>query len=329
MSKGIHNQSKIYVAGHTGLVGSAIVRELNARDYRNIVYRTHAELDLTNSRTTTDFIKDECPEVVILAAAVVGGINANNVNPVSFIVDNLAIQTNVIKAAFEYGVKRLLFLGSSCIYPRDCLQPIKEEYFLSGQLEMTNRSYAVAKIAGIEACWAFNRQYGTRFVAVMPTNLYGPNDNYDLSSSHVLPAMVRRFVDATEKRVERVTLWGTGSPLREFLYSDDLAAACCLLLSLTDQEMQQVINNDRPPLINIGSGQEVTISELAARVAKKVNYSGEIDWNSDMPDGTPRKILDSSIMHSLGWRPKVSLDQGLTSVCHEYLKSLKGACDES
>ena len=325
MNNGIQNQSKIYVAGHTGLVGSAIVRELNAKGHRNVVYRTHSELDLTDSKTTTNFFKNERPEVVILAAAVVGGINVNNVNPVPFIVDNLAIQANVITAAFECGVKRLLFLGSSCIYPRDCPQPIKEEYFLSGQLEKTNRSYAIAKIAGVETCWAFNRQYGTRFAAVMPTNLYGPNDNYDLSASHVLPAMVRRFVDATEERVQQVTLWGTGSPLREFLYSDDLAAACCLLLSLTDQEMEQVINNDRPPLINIGSGQEVTISELASRVAKKVNYSGEIGWNSDMPDGTPRKLLDSSIMQSLGWRPKVSLDQGLALVCHEYLQSLKGA----
>jgi GDP-L-fucose synthase len=328
MSERATTRSKIYLAGHNGLVGSAILRELVARGYQEIVCRAHSELDLTDAVATTEFFQTEKPDVVILAAAVVGGINANNLNPTKFIVDNMAIQANVITAAFESDVERLFFLGSSCIYPRECLQPIKEEYFLSGPLEMTNRSYAVAKIAGIETCWAFNRQHGTRYIALMPTNLYGPNDNYDLSAAHVLPALVKRFSDATQDCVSKVTLWGTGRPLREFLHSDDVAKACCLLLSLTDQDLEQVINNNRPPLLNIGSGEEISIARLANLIAEKVSYSGDIEWNTEMPDGTPRKLLDSSLMQSLGWRPGISLDHGLELVCREYQQSLDGVNNE-
>lgn len=296
----MNRQSRIYVAGHRGLVGSAITRRLQNEGYEHLFLKTSKELDLRNQADTFAFFELEKPEYVFLAAAKVGGIHANNTYPADFISDNLAIQTNVIQAAHRFGIKKLLFLGSSCIYPRECPQPIKEEYLLTGPLEATNDAYAIAKIAGIKMCQAFHRQYGDRFISVMPTNLYGPNDNFDLETSHVLPAMIRKFHDAKVKGTA-VQLWGTGTPRREFLHVDDLADACIHL-------MRQYEGDE---IVNIGVGEDLTIRELAELIAEVVGFRGEIVWDSSKPDGTPRKLLDVSRLHSLGWQAKLPLQQGL------------------
>lgn len=315
--------SKIYVAGHRGLVGSAIVRRLLSAGHspQSLVLRTHSELDLTNQKATEAFFAQEKPDYVFLAAAKVGGIHANNTYPAEFIRDNLAIQTNVIHAAYKNNVKRLLFLGSSCIYPRDCPQPIKEEYLLSGPLEPTNRPYALAKIAGIEMCWSYNRQYGTQYLAVMPTNLYGPGDNYDLNNSHVLPALIRKFHEAKIGGLDHVIVWGTGTPRREFLYSDDMADACVFLMNLTDKEFSSVLSpqSSVPPLINIGVGEDVTIQELAELVKKTVGYQGEITYDTTRPDGSPRKLMDVGKLTTYGWKAKTSLVDGLEKAYADYL----------
>ncbi|HEX4984490.1 MAG TPA: GDP-L-fucose synthase [Burkholderiales bacterium] len=311
--------SRVYVAGHRGLVGSAIMRRLQAGGYRNVLARTHAELDLAQQAPVRAFFEAERPEYVILAAARVGGILANDTYPAEFIQENLAIQTNVIEEAHRAGVKRLLFLGSSCIYPRDCPQPIKEEYLLTGPLESTNRAYAIAKIAGIEMCWSYNRQYGTQCLAVMPTNLYGPGDNYDLKNSHVLPALIRKMHEAKERGEAEVTVWGTGKPRREFLYSDDMAAACVMLMELPDDRFRKAIG-DWPPLLNIGCGEDLTIRELAQTVAKVVGFGGKLVFDTSKPDGTPRKLLDVGRMNSLGWRPAMRLEDGIRAAYRDFIQ---------
>lgn len=297
----MNKTDKIYVAGHRGLVGSAIVRNLQQKGYENIIGRTHAELDLTNQAAVRTFFEQERPDVVILAAAKVGGIHANNTAPAEFAYENLQIQCNVIKSAHDFGVKKLLFLGSTCIYPKMAPQPIQEGALLTGLLEETNEAYAIAKIAGLEMCKFFKRQYGDDFISCMPTNLYGPNDNYDLNGSHVLPAMIRKFHEAKMEGKEQVELWGTGTPLREFLYVDDMADACVFLLENYDGEQH----------VNIGTGVEVSIKELAGIVKQVVGYEGEIYWNTQMPDGTPRKLTDVSKLHGLGWKHTVDLLEGV------------------
>lgn len=294
-------QDKIYVAGHRGLVGSAIVRSLKRSGYTNIIGRTHKELDLTDQKAVRDFFEAERPDVVVLAAAKVGGINANQTMPAEFAYENMQIQCNVIKCCHDYKVKKLLFLGSTCIYPKMAPQPIPEDALLTGPLEVTNEAYAIAKIAGMEMCRFFKKQYGDDFISCMPTNLYGPYDNYDLSNSHVLPAMIRKFHEAKINNAPSVELWGTGSPLREFLYSDDMADACVFLLENYSGERH----------VNIGTGKEVTIKQLAELVKKTVGFNGDIVWNSDMPDGTPRKLADVSKLHTLGWTHKVELEEGV------------------
>jgi GDP-L-fucose synthase len=311
--------SKIYVAGHRGLAGSAIMRRLEQEGCTNIVTRLHAELDLTDQAAVVRFFAQEKPEYVFLAAAKVGGILANNTRPAEFIRDNLAIQTNVIQAAHEFGVKRLLFLGSSCIYPRDCPQPIREEYLLTGLLEPTNRPYAMAKIAGIEMCWAFNRQYGTQYIAAMPTNLYGPNDNYDLESSHVLPALLRKMHEAKITNAAEVSVWGTGSALREFLHSDDMADASVFLMNLPDEVIEPITRSKlQAPLFNIGCGKELTIRELAELIRDVVGFKGSLTFDTSKPDGTPRKLLDVSRMKELGWQARIHLREGIKSVYQDY-----------
>lgn len=292
---------KIYVAGHRGLVGSAIVRNLKLKGYENVIGRTHRELDLTNQADVRSFFEAERPQVVVLAAAKVGGINANNTMPAAFAYENLQIQCNVIQCAHEYKVKKLLFLGSTCIYPKMAPQPIKEEYLLTGPLEETNEAYAIAKIAGLEMCKFYKRQYGDDFISCMPTNLYGPYDNYDLSSSHVMPAMIRKFHEAKQNNAPYVELWGTGTPLREFLYVDDMADACTFLLEYYEGEQH----------VNIGTGKEVTIKQLAEAIKDVVGFTGELHWNSSMPDGTPRKLTDVTKLHGLGWKHKVELKEGI------------------
>lgn len=292
---------KIYVAGHRGLVGSAIVRNLEAKGYTNIITRTHKELDLTNQQAVRAFFEAQRPDIVVLAAAKVGGINANNTTPAEFAYDNLQIQCNVIKCSHDYQVKKLLFLGSTCIYPRMAPQPIPEEALLTGPLEETNEAYAIAKIAGLEMCKFFKRQYGDNFISCMPTNLYGPYDNYDLEGSHVMPALIRKFHDARCGNKPTVELWGTGTVLREFLYVDDMADACVFLLEQYDGEQH----------VNIGTGKEITIKELAEMVKRVVGYTGEIIWNKEMPDGTPRKLTDVTKLHNLGWMHKVELEEGI------------------
>ncbi|MDR1012649.1 MAG: GDP-L-fucose synthase [Lactobacillales bacterium] len=309
----MNKNARIFVAGHRGLVGSAIVRNLEANGYANILTRTHAELDLTNQSATYDFFKTMRPEFVFLAAAKVGGINANNTYPADFIFVNLAIQNNTIKAAHDYQVKKLLFLGSTCIYPKMAKQPIKEEYLLTGPLEATNEAYAIAKIAGLEMCKFFKRQYGDNFISCMPTNLYGPDDNFDLKNSHVLPAMIRKFHEAKKNKASSIELWGTGKPLREFLYVDDMADACVFLMNHYDGEQH----------VNIGTGVEVTIRELAEKIQKVVEFEDEIVFNTDMPDGTPRKLVSSERLHKLGWRHKVELDEGIKKAYEWFLKSNK------
>jgi len=307
----VKQDSKIYVAGHRGLAGSALVRGLQARGYRNLVTRTHAELDLIDQRAVREFFQRERPEVVFLAAAKVGGIVANESYPADFIFQNLAIQTNVLQEAWKAGVRDLLFLGTSCIYPRECPQPIKEEYLLTGPLEPTNRPYALAKIAGIETCWPFNRQYGTRYLCAMPNNMYGPGDNYDLQTGHVLPALIRKFHEAKVRREKTVTLWGSSKPRREFVYSDDMADACIHLMNLPEQQIAAAFNPRQPPLFNIGHGEDQTIRELAEVIKRIVESDAGIAYDRSKPDGTPQKLLDTSKLSALGWRPRVSLEEGL------------------
>jgi len=303
--------ARIYVAGHRGLVGSALVRQLRAAGYENLVLRTHAELELTDADAVRAFFQLEKPQAVILAAAKVGGILANDTYPAEFIRENLVIQTNVVHEAWRAGVDRLLFLGSSCIYPRDCPQPMKEEYLLTGPLEPTNRAYAVAKIAGIEMCWSYNRQYGTRYLAVMPTNLFGLGDNYDLETSHVLPALIRKMHEGKKRGDQKVVVWGTGTPRREFLYSDDMAQACVYLLGLPDERFAKIVRPSILPLINVGAGKEITIRNLAELVAQVVGFSGELVFDTTKPDGMPQKLLDVSRLAALGWQPKYSLRRGI------------------
>lgn len=297
--------SKIYVAGHKGLVGSALMRRLHAGGYRNIVTRDHRELDLTDQPAVRDFFQKERPEYVFLAAAKVGGILANSTYPAEFVRVNLQIQNNAIHEAYSAGVKRLLFLGSSCIYPKLAPQPLKEEYLLAGPLEPTNRPYAIAKIAGIEMCWSYNRQYGTRFLAAMPTNLFGPGDQYDLHDSHVLPALVRKIHDAKMTGAKEVAIWGTGTPRREFLHSDEAADACVFLLNLPDDPLDKILANEEvSPIVNIGCGEDLTIRELAELIAEIVGFNGQLAFDTSKPDGTPRKLLDISRLTALGWRPR-------------------------
>ena len=339
--------SKIYIAGHRGLAGSAIVRELHRLGYTNLIVRTHAELDLEYAAATQQFFEQERPEVVFLAAAKVGGIHANSTYPVDFLMSNLLIEANICRAAYATKVKRLIFLGSSCIYPRDCPQPIKEEYLLTGPLEATNRPYALAKIAGIEMCWAYNRQYGTKWLAAMPTNLYGPGDNYDLNNSHVLPALIRKIYLAKLAQqgdyagIARneaiygnipddlraalgltpqssvlapqfsVTLWGSGTPKREFLYVDDLANALVFLAKLDDERYNALVELSRCPLINVGTGEDITIRELAETIAEVLGYKGKFIQDTSKPDGAMRKVMDVSKIHGLGWRANTSLKEGI------------------
>ena len=307
----MEKNSQIYVAGHTGLVGSAIVRALKQQGYYNLVLRTHAELDLTDRPSVRTFFQREQPEYAILAAAKVGGILANDIYPADFIRDNLEIETNIIDASYRSGVKRLLFLGSSCIYPKLAPQPIKEEYLLTGPLEPTNRAYALAKIAGVELCWSYNRQYGTKYLAAMPTNLYGPGDNFDLQSSHVLPALMRKVVEAKRTGQSKIIVWGTGRPRREFLYSDDLAEACLHLLNLSDDRYEALLSHNEAPLINIGTGEDLTIRELAELIARVLEFESELVFDANRPDGTPQKLLDVSRIHALGWKARVSLEEGI------------------
>lgn len=307
----MEKNSKIYVAGHRGLVGSALVRNLKAKGYTNVIGRTSKELNLTIQADVNKFFEEEKPDYVILAAARVGGIHANNTYPAEFIYNNLMIQSNVIKAAHDHGVKKLLFLGSTCIYPKLAPQPIKEEYLLTGALEETNEAYAVAKIAGLEMCKFFKRQYGDNFISCMPTNLYGPNDNFDLQSSHVLPALIRKFHEAKVNNQPTVEVWGTGTPLREFIYVDDMADACIFLMENYDGEQH----------VNIGTGEEVSIRQLAETVKEVVGFEGELVFNTNMPDGTPRKLTVVDKLHGLGWKHNVSLNEGIKLAYNWFLEN--------
>ncbi len=307
-------ERRVYVAGHRGLVGSAITRGLEKRGYNKLITRTHAELDLTSTPAVEAFFRTERPEYVILAAAKVGGILANDTYPADFLRVNLEIQLNVIEASRQAGVKRLLFLGSSCIYPKFCPQPIKEEYLLTGALEPTNRAYALAKIAGVEMCWSYNRQYGMQYVAAMPCNLYGTEDNFDLQTSHVLPALIRKAVEAKRSGATSLTVWGTGTPKRELLHSEDLAEGALFLLESEDAVYGSLLNADGPPLVNIGTGEDVTIRELAESVCRVVGFSGDLVFDSSKPDGTPRKLMDVSRMHGLGWHHRIGLEEGIGRV---------------
>jgi GDP-L-fucose synthase len=316
----MEKDSKIYVAGHRGLVGSAIWRALESKGYTNLLGRTHAELDLINQAEVERFFENEKPEYVVIVAAKVGGINANNMYRAQFLYENLMIEANLIHAAYRHGAKKLLFLGSSCIYPKMAPQPLKEESLLSGPLEPTNEPYAIAKIAGIRLCDAYNRQYGTNFIAAMPTNMYGPGDNYHPENSHVLPAMIRRFHEAREAAMDHVVCWGTGAPLREFLFSDDLAEACVFLLENVSYN-DLAFTDDSGTVqshINIGSGSEVSIRELAGLVKEVVGYEGGIEWDTSKPDGTPRKLMDSSRLRNLGWTPKTDLKEGIARAYSDF-----------
>lgn len=303
--------SRIYIAGHRGLVGSAIHRALIDQGYTNILTRTRDELDLLDTKAVNAFFAEERPEYVFLAAAKVGGILANNNYPADFIRDNLIIQTNIIEASRINDVDRLLFLGSSCIYPKFAPQPMPESCLLTGPLEPTNRPYALAKIAGIEMCWSYNRQYGTKYLAAMPTNLYGPGDNFDLANSHVLPALIRKTAEAIKSGAKEIVVWGTGTPRRELLYSDDLAEACIFLMNLDDGRYNSLLNEDEPPLVNIGTGEDVTIRELAETVAKVLGFKGQLVFDTTKPDGTPRKLMDVTRLHGLGWRHTTGLEMGI------------------
>jgi GDP-L-fucose synthase len=303
--------SRIYIAGHRGLVGSAIRRRLEEQGFSNLLLRTRDELDLSDRDGVRSFFHHEQPEYVFLAAAKVGGILANDSYPADFIRDNLEIQTNVVDSCYRSGVRRLLFLGSSCIYPKLAPQPIKEEYLFTGPLEATNRAYALAKIAGIEMCWSYNRQFGTRYLAAMPTNLYGPGDNFDLNGSHVLPALMRKVAQAKFSGDRRLVVWGTGKPRREFLYSEDLADACIMLMDLPDLVIDGLLNQNDPPLINIGTGEDLTIRELAKLVSSVLDFDCEFTFDTSKQDGTPRKLLDVSRINSLGWKARTGLAEGI------------------
>jgi GDP-L-fucose synthase len=313
---------KIYIAGHRGLAGSAIARELLRQGYTDIVMRTHAELDLEDAAATGKFFEQQRPEIVFLAAAKVGGIHANNTYPVDFLMSNLLIEANICRAAHATKVKRLIFLGSSCIYPRECPQPIKEEYLLTGPLEATNRPYALAKIAGIEMCWSYNRQYGAKWLAAMPTNLYGPGDNYDLNNSHVLPALIRKMHEAKVSGASEVVLWGSGTPRREFLYVDDLANALVFLAALDDKRYNALVEPSQCPLINIGTGTDLTIRELAEAVARVVGYSGRFVQDTAKPDGTMRKVMDVSKIQRLGWKANTGLQDGINLTYKKFYEAL-------
>lgn len=319
----MNKDTKIYVAGHRGLVGATILRTLGDTGHTRLLARTRSELDLTDQAATMAFFKSEQPEVVFLAAAKVGGIHANNTYPAEFIQDNIVIQANVIQAAHATGVRRLIFLGSSCIYPRDCPQPIKEEYLMTGPLEKTNEPYALAKIAGIGTCRSYNRQYGTQYLSVMPTNLYGPGDDYDLENSHVLPALIRKVHEAKTEGASEFIIWGSGTPKREFLYVDDLAEACLFLARLPEDQYQALLDDPvTPGLINVGYGDDLSIEELARSVARALDYPGNIVKDESKPDGTPRKLIDSSRMRALGWSPKVHLDEGIKRAYDAFLRDV-------
>ena len=316
----MNKNSKIYVAGHRGLAGSAILRELQRQGYTNIVTRTHAELDLEDATATLRFFEQERPALVFLAAAKVGGIHANNSFPVEFLMSNLLVEASVYRAAHAVNVNRLIFLGSSCIYPKDCPQPIKEEYLLAGPLEPTNRPYALAKIAGIEMCWSYNREYGTKWLAAMPTNLYGPGDNYDLNNSHVLPALIRKMHEARVANTQEVVLWGSGTPRREFLYVDDLANALVFLATLDAEHYDPLVEPSSCPLINVGSGADLTIRELAETIAEVVGYQGKFIHDISKPDGTMRKLMDVSKMRALGWAPKIDIRKGISKTYKSFVE---------
>jgi len=325
----MNKDAKIYIAGHRGLVGSAIVRTLKAQGFENLLMRTSSELDLRNQVAVDAFFAEEKPEYVFLAAAKVGGILANDSYPADFIRDNLQIQTNVIDAAYRNGAEKLLFLGSSCIYPKRALQPMTEACLLTGELEATNRPYALAKIAGIEMCWSYNRQYGTKFIAAMPTNLYGPNDNYDLNNSHVLPALIRKMHEAKLRGDSEVVVWGTGTPKREFLYSEDMAEACLFLLEQREEKLSMLFNDEHPPLVNIGCGEDITIRELAEMIAEIVGFEGNLAFDVSKPDGTMQKLMDVTQINALGWRQKTLLSEGIALSYQDMLdkidfESLKG-----
>jgi GDP-L-fucose synthase len=305
----IEKNARIYVAGHRGLAGSAIWRELEKQGFTNLLGRTHADLDLMNGDAVSQFFKEQKPDYVFVAAAKVGGILANETKPAQFLYENLEIQNNLIHNAYQHGARKLLFLGSSCIYPKLAAQPLKEEHLLTGPLEPTNQWYAIAKIAGIKMCQAYRRQYGCNFISAMPTNLYGTNDNYDLNTSHVLPALLRKFHEAKISNAPTVTCWGTGKPLREFLHADDLGAACVYLME----------NYDEEEFINVGSGSEVTIRELSELVQDVVGFEGKITWDTSKPDGTPRKLMDSSRIFALGWRPEINLHSGMSLAYKDFL----------
>lgn len=312
----MEKDAKIYIAGHRGMVGSAIHRALTTRGFTNFILKTSAELDLRSQAAVMDFMLSERPDYVFMAAAKVGGIVANNTFRAEFLYDNLQIQNNVIEGAYRSGVKKLLFLGSSCIYPKLAPQPLREDYLLTGLLETTNEPYAIAKIAGIKMCEAYRAQYGCNFISVMPTNLYGPNDNYHLNNSHVLPAMIRKFHEAKLRQDPTVELWGTGSPLREFLHADDLADACCYLMETYNE----------PGFVNVGVGNDVSIRQLAELVRTTVGYEGEIQWNTAKPDGTPRKLMDVSRLHALGWRHKTELPEGIQKTYADFLANQDRYC---
>ncbi|GJL55217.1 MAG: GDP-L-fucose synthase [Nitrospirales bacterium] len=310
-------KSKIFVTGHTGMMGSALVRNLVARGYRNLILKTRQELDLTQQAQVEQFFQEEQPDYVFLSAAKVGGILANHTYPAEFIFRNLMIQTHVIDAAYRHSVKRLLFLGSSCIYPKECPQPMKEEHLLSGYLEPTNEPYAIAKIAGVKMCEAYNRQYGTQFLSVVPTNLYGEGDNFDLETNHVLPALIRKFHEGCEQGTS-VTIWGTGRPQRELLYIDDCAEACVLLMNLPTEPYTKLIRYHTGPLINVGTGEGLTIRELVKMIKQIVGFEGHVQWDTTKPDGTMKKVLDISRLHQLGWRPRFSLRDGIQKTYEYY-----------
>jgi GDP-L-fucose synthase len=319
----MNTAAKIYVAGHTGLMGSALVRRLRTSGFLNLVVRSRKELDLTDCRAVRQFFAEERPEYVFLAAARVGGILANATYPADFIGENLLIQTNVIRESYRAGVKRLLFLGSSCIYPKHAPQPMKEDYLLTGPLEPTNQPYALAKISGIEMCWAYNRQYGTQFLAAMPTNLFGLKDRYDLHNSHVIPALLRKTHEAKVTGAAEVVIWGTGTARREFLFSDDAADACMFLMTLSSEQLKPILTHDQTrPIINVGCGQDLAVSEAAELVASVVGFKGRLVFDSSKPDGTPRKLLDTSRLTSLGWLPQTSLQEGLKRTYLEFWENI-------
>lgn len=317
----MNKDAKIYIAGHDGLVGSSLMRNLQSQGYTNFIFRNFSELDLTNQQATSDFFMAEKPEYVFLAAAKVGGIMANNTYPAEFIYQNLQIQNNIIHSAYLSGVKKLLFLGSSCIYPKNCPQPIKEEYLLTNILEPTNEPYAIAKIAGIKMCQSYNRQYGTNFIAVMPTNLYGLGDNFDLKNSHVLPAMIRKFYEAKIKKEDEVVLWGTGAPRREFLYVDDMADGCIFLMNNFNPTKEQ--NEKGEIFMNLGTGEDLTIKELAEKVKKLVGFEGKMIWDNSKPDGTMRKLLEVDKIKKLGWKHKIELEEGIKMTYKWYTQACR------